>query len=269
MKKLIKKAFNAFGYDIHKYHKPISKYHKQFNLFEAEAGLFKVAFEKLEMDGSLYFVPKYAEHRPAVQKVLNGEYYEPLTHEFVSKLCSLNKGSIVHAGTFFGDMIPNFSKAVSGTVYAFEPVLENYILAKLCVDNNCLDNVFLLNAALGSTVTNLRIDTNEDDGRHAGGGSKVANDGSICSSVTLDSLHLDDLILIQLDVEGHELEALRGAKDSIQRCRPLIAIEDNNKSCSDFLTANSYVFHTQIPGLGIWVPDEKNDFREQLKQFFN
>ena len=58
---------------------------------------------------------------------------------------------MVHAGTFFGDMLPSLSAKCPATVFAFEPVLENYVLAKLTVSENNLGNVLLLNSALGSS----------------------------------------------------------------------------------------------------------------------
>jgi len=41
----------------------------------------------------------------------------------------------------------------------------------------------------------------------------------------LDDLHLDNISLIKIDVEGYELEALHGGIDTIERNRPVILIE--------------------------------------------
>ncbi|MBY0339371.1 MAG: FkbM family methyltransferase [Acetobacteraceae bacterium] len=43
--------------------------------------------------------------------------------------------------------------------------------------------------------------------------------------ITLDSLALPDVTAIKLDVEGHEYEALRGARETLLRCRPVLSIE--------------------------------------------
>lgn len=44
--------------------------------------------------------------------------------------------------------------------------------------------------------------------------------------VTLDSLGIEDLDLLKLDVEGHEFEALRGAEKTLKVCRPVVMIEE-------------------------------------------
>ena len=226
---------------------------------------FGVELTHLTLDGNQYFVPKYALHRPTVKTLLNGSLYEPDTHDFVREFCKSFKGSIVHAGTFFGDMIPNFSKSASGNVYAFEPVFENYILAKLCVDSNNLANVILMNFALSDGLGNLYINTSQGDGRHAGGASTISDQGVICAAINIDRLNIEDLVLIQLDVEGHELPALTGAQETIQKSRPVIAIEDNNDNCADFLRTIKYENVGHIPGLTIWAPSEHNRYKEKIE----
>jgi len=42
---------------------------------------------------------------------------------------------------------------------------------------------------------------------------------------TIDSFSFDDVSLIKIDVEGHELSVLRGSIETIKRCRPIILVE--------------------------------------------
>lgn len=226
---------------------------------------YSVEFTQVVLKGSTFFVPKYSTHRPAVKAFLKGSPIEPKTYIFVEEFFNKTKGSMVHAGTFFGDMLPSFSQSVNGTVYAFEPVLENYVLAKMCIEVNKLENIQIQNCALSNKFSNLYMSTfREGSGGHAGGASSVtknANIGTICSSIPIDSLNCNDIALIQLDVEGHELIALEGAKKTIKDFRPVIAIEDHKFTCDNFLKSLDYEQIKTIPGLKIWSPIENAEYK--------
>lgn len=43
--------------------------------------------------------------------------------------------------------------------------------------------------------------------------------------ITLDSLALDDVTALKIDAEGAEEEVLRGAVDTLRRCRPVLTVE--------------------------------------------
>lgn len=228
---------------------------------------FTIPFTRVDTSIGSFFVPKYAEHRPASQAILHGRLYEPETHSIVAKFLHARPGSIVHAGTFFGDMLPSFAKACSRQVYAFEPVLENFLLAKLCVEENNLENVMIMNAGLSSTIAVARIDTGVECGVHLGGGSQISDHGQLTTLLTIDSFQIPDLSVIQLDVEGHELEALRGAAETIRSSHPLIMIEDNNDNCREFLHSHRYHYVGAIPGLNIWkAKDDKTDIQSVLER---
>lgn len=53
---------------------------------------------------------------------------------------------------------------------------------------------------------------------------------------TLDQFHLDDVGFIKIDVEGFEFSTLRGARETLQRCRPnlLIEIDTERQSAEAF-----------------------------------
>ena len=228
---------------------------------------FHIDYIKQELNDAFYFIPKYGQHRIACRQILSGELYEPRTHEFVSFFCSQFNGSMIHAGTFFGDMLPNFSKFVQGNVYAFEPALENFVMAKMCVEANNLQNVLLQNAALGDTVGNCKVQVIEAKNIHAGGSSKVAEEGTLAPILKIDAID-DTIVLIQLDVEGYELHALKGAEETICRCRPVIAIEDNENICNLFLEQHDYEQAGTLPGLKVWSPKENLEYRDHLREFF-
>lgn len=181
-----------------------------------------------------YCVPLSSRHRPAARKVLTHDIYEPETIEFMAAHCA--HGDIVHAGTYFGDFLPALSKALSPghKVWAFEPNKENYRCAKITLDINTLENVVLTNAGLGARQEALLLQTTDDDGRSLGGASRIVPKGSggALGTETVPMVAVDDFVasdrhvsVIQLDVEGHEREALSGALQTIRRCLPIIILE--------------------------------------------
>lgn len=218
-------------------------------------GGYHLDYETVRLEDATYFVPAYARHRPACQAALGGRFYEPDTHRLVGLLMAWRPGSMVHAGTFFGDMLPSFSRKCPGTVYAFEPVLENYVLARLCVLENDLANVALHHAALGERIGVARVETHTQS-THRGGASRIAAAGQLTTVTTIDSLGAPDVNVIELDVEGYELPALQGAAATLDRCRPVVLVEDNRHACGPFLTARAYLHLGSVPGLHIWAPNE-------------
>ena len=56
-------------------------------------------------------------------------------------------------------------------------------------------------------------------------GAHQVQDGNDFEILTIDSLKLDDVDLLQLDVEGFEHQAILGALETIQKSWPLIVLE--------------------------------------------
>ena len=119
-----------------------------------------------------YFAPLSSLQRPAVQKILVGDVYEPQTIKFMRDNCSV--GDIVHAGTFFGDFLPGLSKALSknAKLWAFEPNIENFRCANITMLINNLNNVILNNLAVGEDEATLKMLVESLDGEALGGASE-------------------------------------------------------------------------------------------------
>lgn len=205
------------------------------------------------------YLPERAAHRVAVREFAEGRYYEPFTHlAFKAILESKGRRNVVHAGAFFGDMLHTLSQSAAN-VYAFEPVLENFVFAKKNAERLGLKNVVLVNAGLGEDNGLLPIRTTDKQGRFIGGGSTfntgAQNELHVYETVPvfrIDSLPIDDVALIELDVEGFELPALKGARTTIERDRPVILIEDNKDNCADFLGSIGYALAFSTKGLSFW-----------------
>jgi len=200
-----------------------------------------------------YCVPASSVHRPAAATIMNGHVYEPDTIEFLRANCGA--GDIVHAGTYFGDFLPAISAACQGKVWAFEPNHENFRCARVTLLLNDLANVSLTRAALGARSENRRLLTVDPDGLPRGGASTLLSDEAPSSGQVevVPVVCIDDAVppdrpvsIIQLDVEGHEAEALAGALRTIERCRPVIVVE---VLAGSGLLASPW-FHENILALG-------------------
>ena len=55
-------------------------------------------------------------------------------------------------------------------------------------------------------------------------------DGGNIESIPLDSLNLTNVDFIKIDVEGHELDVLKGSVETIKRFKPYIELECNGLS---------------------------------------
>lgn len=111
-------------------------------------------------------------------------------------------------------------------VLTFEPEPLNYE----CLVYNCREfrHVETRQAILGDSHT--RVGMVQNQGLKNGelcvntGAFHVEGDGDI-EQVRIDDLNLVDVDFIQLDVEGYELKALKGAQKTIEKCSPVIMLE--------------------------------------------
>lgn len=112
-------------------------------------------------------------------------------------------------------------------VYTFEPDPELFVHM---TRNAPERNIVRFQAALGLNRSSVSMSGRRRDssGRAAHEGlTHVAGPG-IIPQVRLDDLSLGNVDLIYLDIEGYEMDALLGAKETVARCRPVIAVEIND-----------------------------------------
>jgi FkbM family methyltransferase len=206
-----------------------------------------------------YCVPLSSKHRPAAHTVLSGDVYEPQTIEFMRSHCA--NGDIVHAGTYFGDFLPGLAPACQGTVWAFEPNRENYRCAQITLLLNDINNVELRRAGLGATNQEMPLLTADADGLPRGGSSQIVSDQTPPAGQIemVPMVCIDDAIgsdrqvsIIQLDVEGHEQQALSGALQTITRCLPVLIIEilaDSTLLSTDWFKKNILPLGYRMTGM--------------------
>lgn len=179
-----------------------------------------------------FCVPAESMHRGCAIVTLKGGVWEKKTLDITAKL--RGKGDIVTAGTYFGAFLPPYARWAQrdgAKVWAFEPNRTNFLCASVTRAINNLENVELMNAAVGGKKGRMSFETTDKAGRPLGGGSRLVQAREAEAPQTVDMIAIDDVVgerdvsVIQLDVEGHEIEALRGAARTIARCRPLLVLE--------------------------------------------
>ncbi len=143
-------------------------------------------------------------------------------------LLSRRKGVAVDAGANKGVFLYHLSRAYQ-RVYGFEPLpqLASY-LKEAAPANVTVDSAALSNAP-GTATLRLPRGFIELGSLEAHTSETWTTDAPVeehdVELKTLDSLGLRDVALMKIDVEGHELAVLEGARETILRYRPTVLVE--------------------------------------------
>ena len=119
-------------------------------------------------------------------------------------------------GTWSAEFAPYCKK-----IYAIEP--DRTHVECLLKNLSSFHNIELLDYAVGDVETTVSL--TDDDFTQA---RRIYSIGNI-SMKTVDSFQFENVDLIKIDVEGFEMNVLRGAKDTLKNCNFLM-IELNNNS---------------------------------------
>ncbi|MFN9369441.1 MAG: FkbM family methyltransferase [Planctomycetia bacterium] len=110
-------------------------------------------------------------------------------------------------------------------VYAFEPHPEIFPLAEY----NCREypQVRCINRAASDRASRFYMSSILDWDNAGGCGLSCdeQNGSYAVESVSIDSLGLDNVGLMKIDVEGHELDCIEGAAETIRRDKPTLIVE--------------------------------------------
>lgn len=128
----------------------------------------------------------------------------------------------VDAGAFDGSDVLAFSRWTNGNykrIFAFEPVSSMCDVIRQNVKEENIPNVEICNYAVWNRKETLNFS-------ESGAASSVTEVGEYeVSGTDIDSVVKDEKVtFIKMDVEGSELKALEGAKQTILKNRPRLAI---------------------------------------------
>lgn len=199
-------------------------------------------------------LPQWMEH-PKNQVVLNGR----IAYQGRKQLAARQRCKKMRVAVDVGGHIGLWSFNLANwfeTVHAFEPVAEH----RECFVENVRDaNVCLHALALGAEPGMVSMATEQG----SSGNTTVAGAGDI-EMVTLDSFGLREVDFIKIDVEGYEENVLKGARETISECKPVIIVEQKRDMATrfglqmlgavEFLTDMGYKVAEEISGDYIMVP---------------
>lgn len=122
-------------------------------------------------------------------------------------------------GSWSRHLARNFGKVIS-----FEPVDNIHE----CLEKNISDypNIELHKNAIGNEERNVNVGIGKAFYNH--GCYTVTGDGDM-KMITIDSLNLETLDFLKLDLEGFEYFALKGAEETLKRCKPVVLFEENSR----------------------------------------
>lgn len=146
---------------------------------------------------------------------------------------------------------------LSSRVYAFEanPNLHPYLTNNLYRYKNVSLIPFAASSSAGELEFNIPYSAEDQLSVSGSGGSSslfmkksgVEMIPTRVPSIPVDMLKLENVGFIKIDVEGAELEVLKGTEDTLKRCRPNVVIENeyrHNPKCAevfDILKKHNYV----------------------------
>lgn len=193
---------------------------------EGETARYLAAFPRAAY--RLVEVPKlgrfYLDDNPGLVKVALGARrpWEPAVARVLAQGARPGTTAL-DIGAHIGAHTLTLARAVGarGRVYAFEPQRKIYRELVQNLALNRIENVVPLRFAVGNETRVVEM----DPGVGPDGAIGVGHGGDRAELRPVDSFPFSNVSLIKIDVEGFELEVLRGAARTIERWRPVIVTE--------------------------------------------
>ena len=174
----------------------------------------------------------------------------------------------IDVGANIGALTVPMAKLVepNGEVYAFEASEANLeLLCKNVEQNTAAGAVGIIPCAASDREGTLRVD--KQSALHAYSRVDINVGDFEIKCTTIDSFKLPKCKLIKIDVDGHELQVLNGAAETIKRCKPIIYIENEIDSKREDMVAwlvdHGYRLYWHRPymfNIDNWRGEKKNIF---------
>lgn len=183
-----------------------------------------------------------------------GEYNPDETEMIIS----LASGRCLDIGANIG-VISQALIASGYSVEAFEPQPEIFnLLVENCASMSLLESGhYEYNVAVGAEAGFAKMPKVYYSVKNNFGGLGIGTPsiyGNIqVPVVTIDSYEYQDVGFMKVDVEGYELEVLQGATETINRCKPIMYLEDDrdnkSKALRQYIDYLGYTIEDHTPPL--------------------
>lgn len=242
MKKLLIKLFAAFGFSV------------KFTNLKA-TNRYKASSKKPDLDlyqspTGNYYLPAALKNDVVANAIKKGLLFDEEIIEVAKHYIKPNT-SFLDVGANYGQMSVVLSKHVkslgNGTIFSFEaePFVAE-ILKENITANKC-NNVKVVTGAVYHT-SNIKLifpepDFKRFDAYGSYGIDPTAKTGRTVETITIDSLQINEHIsFIKIDIQGCDLFAMQGAKETILKNKPAIIFEYEEQFQEEFQTSfNDYV----------------------------
>lgn len=163
----------------------------------------------------------------------NPAYLLGLAEPGVQKLLqeSLRPGMVMYdvgANVGFFTLIGSRLVGPRGRVVAFEPLEQNAVALRRNIELNGIENVSVVELALGAQ--RARIGMRVPDTPDAGTQASLGGAGPVVDVAPLDDLDLPEPDLVKIDIEGAELDAVRGMRATLEQSTPTLIVEVHDRA---------------------------------------
>ena len=142
---------------------------------------------------------------------------------------------VLDIGSYIGTHALAFAQFTGsqGKVYAFEPRREIFQILSTNISVNQCTQVVAFNMGVAdqveqATLKPLNLDTPDNFGGQELASQEATADGYQATITTIDSMHLERVDFMKIDVEGMEQRVLNGARQTITNRKPSIFCECNS-----------------------------------------
>lgn len=160
-----------------------------------------------------------------------------------------SKRSCLDIGAHIGTHSVPFSR-IFDQVYSFEVNPDNYQFLEENIKLNERENIKPYQTPLLDVIKKIKIVRHSNDNTGCFTTEETKDEG--IESNFVDNLNIDEIDFIKIDVEGKELQVLKGAEKSIEKWKPMIQLEmnylskDYHKEILDFFRTKDYIKYNSI-----------------------